>query len=273
MGELLRRYGPMVYLPSLVFAVGEGAMIPLIPVIATQRGADIPTAALVASALIVGSLCGNIPAGWLVGRLGERYTMVIAGSVALAGAVGCALLPGLAWLTGAVFVVGLAGAAFALARHAFMATRVPLAFRARALSLLGGSTRFGMFTGPFLAAALLALTGTAVSSLWFFAALMLGLVPLVLFGPDPEERARAEGAPLPDPTRRSRPECSGRCGAPGTCCCAWAPRACCWPRCGQRARSSCRCGVCPSGWTPRGSRSSSASRARSTSLCSTRAAR
>lgn len=196
----------MVYLPSLVFSIGEGAMVPLIPVIATQRGADIPTAALIASALIVGSLCGNVPAGWLVGRIGERYTMTISGVVALLGAGICLLLPGLTWLTVAVFVIGMAAAAFTLARHAFMAIRVPLAFRARALSLLGGSTRFGMFTGPFVAAGLLALFGTVNSSLWFFAALMVVLVALVLVGPDPEEQARAvHGAPAARATdRRSR---------------------------------------------------------------------
>lgn len=198
MGGILRQYGPMVYLPSLVFALGEGAMIPLIPVIATQRGADIPTAALVASALIVGSLFGNLPAGWLVDRVGEQRTMAIGGAVALLGAVACIVLPGLAWFTAAVFVIGMAAAAFTLARHAFMATRVPLAFRARALSLLGGSTRFGLFVGPFLAAALLAASGEAVSALWLFLASMVVLIALVLLGPDPEAQFRVEspsGAP------------------------------------------------------------------------------
>ncbi len=192
MGGILRQYGPMVYLPSLVFSLGEGAMIPLIPIIATQRGADIPTAALVASAVVVGTLFGNLPAGWLVGRIGERLTMAIAGAVALLGAVACVLLPGLVWFAAAVFVIGMAAAAFALARHAFMATRVPLAFRARALSLLGGSTRFGLFIGPFLAAALLAILGEARAALWLFAALMVVLIVLVLVGPDPEEQFRAE---------------------------------------------------------------------------------
>ena len=37
---VLRRFGPMVYLPTVLFAIGEGAVIPLIPVLATQLGAD-----------------------------------------------------------------------------------------------------------------------------------------------------------------------------------------------------------------------------------------
>ncbi len=41
-------------------------MIPLIPVIANRLGADVAVAALVAAALVVGQLCGNIPAGWAV---------------------------------------------------------------------------------------------------------------------------------------------------------------------------------------------------------------
>ncbi|MPS76381.1 MAG: MFS transporter, partial [Microbacterium sp.] len=73
----------MVYLPTVLFALGEGAVIPLIPVIAASMGADVATAALVASALVVGQLCGNLPAGWAVGRIGERFTMVIAGTAAL----------------------------------------------------------------------------------------------------------------------------------------------------------------------------------------------
>ncbi|UGS28411.1 MFS transporter [Microbacterium resistens] len=184
----------MVYLPTLLFAIGEGAVLPLIPVIAAGRGADLATAALVASALVVGQLCGNLPAGWLVARIGERYTMVIAGGLSLVGAVASALAPSLILFTAAVFVVGMSAAAFGLARHAFMTTRVPLEFRARALSLLGGSFRLGMFLGPFLAAVLLSVFGTEISTLWFFAVCLVGLVLLVLLGPDPEEQALAKDA-------------------------------------------------------------------------------
>ena len=195
--DVLWRFGPMVYGPTVLFALGEGAVIPLIPVIAAQLGADVATAALVASALVIGQLCGNLPAGWAVARIGERLTMAIAGVISLAGIVGMALAPSLGVFAIAVFLIGFCAAAFGLARHSFMTTRVPLSFRARALSLLGGTFRLGMFVGPFIAAGLLAVFGDEHATIWFFGGCLVATVLLVLLGPDPEKQ-------LPSPAAASR---------------------------------------------------------------------
>lgn len=184
--EVLWRFAPMIYGPTVLFALGEGAVIPLIPVIAAQLGADVATAALVASALVVGQLCGNIPAGWAVARIGERFTMAVAGLLSLGGAVALAFAPSLGVFAASVFLIGFCAAAFGLARHSFMTTRVPLAFRARALSLLGGTFRLGMFIGPFVAAGLLAVFGDEHAAIWFFAGCLVATTLLVLLGPDPE---------------------------------------------------------------------------------------
>ncbi|WP_106814253.1 MFS transporter [Microbacterium timonense] len=189
--DVLWRFGPMVYGPTVLFALGEGAVIPLVPVIAAQLGADVATAALVASALVVGQLCGNIPAGWAVARIGERLTMAIAGLVSLAGILGMALAPSLGIFAIAVFLIGFCAASFGLARHSFMTTRVPLSFRARALSLLGGTFRLGMFVGPFIAAGLLAVFGDEHATIWFFGGCLVATVLLVLLGPDPESQFTA----------------------------------------------------------------------------------
>ncbi|BDV30941.1 hypothetical protein Microterr_16010 [Microbacterium terricola] len=190
---VLVRFGPMIYGPTVLFALGEGAIVPLIPVIAAELGADVPAAALVAAALVVGQLCGNIPAGWAVARIGERLTMTFAGGLSLVGVVAMALAPVLGVFAASVFLIGFCAAAFGLARHSFMTTRMPLAFRARALSLLGGSFRLGMFVGPFVAAALLAIFGDEHAAIWFFGVCLVATVLLVLLGPDPEvELAGAE---------------------------------------------------------------------------------
>ncbi len=192
--NVLVRFAPMIYGPTLLFALGEGAVIPLIPVIANRLGADVAVAALVAAALVVGQLCGNIPAGWAVARFGERVTMGVAGIVVLGGLTGIVLAQSLVFFAAAVFLIGFCAASFALARHSFMTTRVPLAFRARALSLLGGTFRLGMFVGPFVSAALLGLFGDETASIVFFAVCQVATILLVFLGPDPE-KAVPVGAP------------------------------------------------------------------------------
>jgi MFS family permease len=47
----------------------------------------------------------------------------------------------------------MSAAVFGLARQSYLTEAVPVAFRARALSTLGGVMRIGLFVGPFLAAA------------------------------------------------------------------------------------------------------------------------
>ena len=200
--SVLLRFAPMIYGPTVLFGLGEGAVIPLIPILAARLGADLATSGLIASALVVGQLCGNLPAGWLVARIGERLTMASAGTVALFGVAGLVFSPNPALLAASVFAIGLCAAAFGLARHAFMTTKVPLSFRARALSLLGGSFRLGMFVGPFIAALLLGLTGTAASAAWCFAVCLVACVLLVLLGPDPEKSIEAQSPRSGLPVRR-----------------------------------------------------------------------
>ena len=108
-----------------------------------------------------------------------------------------AFAPVLGVFAASVFLIGFCAAAFGLARHSFMTTRVPLAFRARALSLLGGTFRLGMFIGPFIAAGLLTLFGDERATIWFFAACLIACVLLVLLGPDPEKLPAPTSEPAP----------------------------------------------------------------------------
>ena len=189
---VLGRFAPMIYGPTILFALGEGAVIPLIPVIAQRLGADITLAAVIVSALTVGQLLGNLPAGAVVAKIGERFTMAGAGSLVIVATAGALWAPNLAVFAAAVLLVGVSASAFGLARHAFMTTRVPLHFRARALSLIGGSFRLGIFVGPFVSAALLAIFPGDAAPIWFFAGCSVLVVLLVLFGPDPEAEIAAQ---------------------------------------------------------------------------------
>lgn len=188
------------YLPTLLFSLGEGALIPVIPVVATERGASLALAGLIAAMLMVGELVGDLPAGWLVARIGERAAMIGASVLASAGTLLALLVP-TTWALGVgIFLLGLATAVFGLARHAFLTSYVPEHMRARALSTLAGVFRGGWAIGPFLAAGIIAWTGSSAAVFWVLVASCAAVVVVLLVLPDPEKvfgaaiRARAASA-------------------------------------------------------------------------------
>lgn len=174
-----------VYLPSLVFAIGEGAIIPVIPVDAVRLGGSLALAGFITALLLVGELVGDVPSGWIVARVGERNAMIGSAVVALGGLALCLIATAPATLGIGVLLIGIATACFALARQAFMTTFVPMSHRARALSLLGGMFRAGYFVGPFLAALIIGVTGStrSVFLVHAVACVVVSIVLLVL--PDP----------------------------------------------------------------------------------------
>lgn len=149
----LRRIAVSAFGPSLLFGVGEGAILPVIPLGARDLGASVPVAALVVTLIGVGSLLSNIPASLITMHRGERWAIVAAAVwCALAMAL-CASTHHLGLFGVACFMVGMSQAVFNLARQSYLTEAVPVAYRARALSTLGGVMRIGLFIGPFLAAA------------------------------------------------------------------------------------------------------------------------
>lgn len=174
-------------LPTLLFSIGEGAIIPIIPIAANNLGASLAIAGLVAAVLTVGELVGNIPSGWLIARIGERPAMIGATALSVVGLVICLIAPNPLALGFGILLVGLATAVFALARHAFMTTFVPIEYRARALSTLGGVFRLGFFIGPFITAGMIELTGSASSAFWVHLVACAGAALILIFLPDPTE--------------------------------------------------------------------------------------
>lgn len=173
------------YLPTTLFGIGAGAVVPVIPAIAGDLGAGIALTGVIASMPLAGHLLGDLPSGVIVARIGERRAMVAASLIAVLGTV-IAFLARDPFVFGAgLLLLGVAESSFRLARHAFLATAVPFRQRARALSTLGGSHRLGIMVGPFVAAAVLAVTGEPTAVLWvpIVAAAASALAVLVI--PDP----------------------------------------------------------------------------------------
>ncbi len=167
-----------VFLPSLLMSIAEYALLPVIPASALALNADIPTAGLIAGLLMVGVLIADLPAGRLVDRIGERRSMILGAILGSLGVVAVALGHSLLLMALGVFSLGVGIAIFALARHAFFAEHIPLEFRARSLSLLGGTFRGGAFIGPIIGSLFILQWG--VASVYWLAGITCVIAAIVL---------------------------------------------------------------------------------------------
>jgi len=154
----LRSIAPSVFLPALVYEIGNGAAAPVIALTALELGAAPSTAGYMLALLGMGQILGDVPSSALADRIGDRHAMIVAASIAVVAFLGCLISPSLLVLGGSLVVIGMSNATFYLARQSYLTEAVPENLRARAMSTLGGSHRIGLFIGPFVGAAAISLT-------------------------------------------------------------------------------------------------------------------
>lgn len=139
-----------VYLPTLLFSIGEGAVLPIIPLFARGRGASVAAAAFVVAMRGLGTMLFDMPSGVVVSRFGDKGAMVAGTALVAVVAIGASLSRSILVLAVLILVMGGGWAFWQVARLAYVSEVTPLRQRGRALSLLGGVSRAGTFIGPIL---------------------------------------------------------------------------------------------------------------------------
>ncbi len=203
----LRRIAVAAFGPTLLFGIGTGAVMPIVALSARDLGASVAVAALIVTLIGLGSWFFNLPASLVTLKFGERWSIVGAAAAAALALVAAALAPqlpeGIWLLAAAMVVVGMSSSVFGLARQKYLTEAVPLNYRARALSTLGGVNRIGVFIGPFAGAVVIQFAGLS-GSYWVGVVAMVGAALLSVTIPDLEVAAPKPGADVgPQPTLRS----------------------------------------------------------------------
>lgn len=157
-----------VYLPTLLFAIGQGAALPILPLFALDMKLSVAAAGALVAVRSVGILVFDVPAGIMISRYGERKAMAIGAITLSVVAFGIALRPPVAVLVVLVFLMGGAWSIWFLARLTYATEVTPLQSRGRVMSLIGGLNRSGNFIGPLIGAFLI--TAFDLTAAFFFQA-------------------------------------------------------------------------------------------------------
>jgi len=168
-----------VFLPSFLFSTAEFGIIPSVPASALLLGANLATAGFITGLMMIGRLAADIPAAKFVDALGERKAMIAASGAAAIGILFSLFATNLFMLGAGVFIVGAAAAVFGLARLSWMTEHVPIAVRARSLSILGGMFRAGSFVGPVIGAGVIKFY--SVQAVYYLPLVLCALAALILF--------------------------------------------------------------------------------------------
>jgi MFS family permease len=185
--------------PSLLYGIATGAIVPVIAFSARDLGASVAVSSLVVALTGIGSLASNVPAALITSRFGERRAMAGAAAFSICAFLLCIFAVHVAMLATGVFMAGMAGSVFTLARQSFIIDAVPIIMRARAFSTLAGSMRIGVFVGPFAGAAIVHLMGLR-GAYWVALTAMAGVGVIAMKLPDLQASHADAAAPPVKPT-------------------------------------------------------------------------
>ena len=168
-----------LYLPSLIFAFCQGLLVPIMPIYIRDFGASYGLVGVVLAGEGLGMLFGDVPAGMLLRRLGKKWSMLAGVGLAALTTIALFWAGSIPEALGYRLLSGFGVALFNISRHAYLAERVSLNNRGRAIALFGGIVRIGRFAGPAVAGFVAAVYGLRAPFLLFGGA---SLVALLLVG-------------------------------------------------------------------------------------------
>ena len=176
-----------VYVPSALLSVCQGMMVPVLPIFTRTFDASYGVVGLVLAAEGIGQICGNVPVGTLLRRIGRNNTMRLG--------VGLVVLTVLAlyWshtiydVVGLRFLTGIGNAVWNVSRLAYLAEVTVSHRRGRAIAIFGGVGRIGGFVGPAVGGAIAVHAGLRAPFL-AYAIIATGVIFIILFGLAAEQR-------------------------------------------------------------------------------------
>jgi len=138
------------YVPSALIAIAYSVLLPILPVYAGQLTNIYFVIGIILASEAFGRLTGDIPASWLIRRLGMKRTMLTGLCLAFVPIVLLFFFKPIIITIVLLFLSGIGHALYNISRHAYITVRVSTGKRGRAIGLLGGVFRAGRFVGPII---------------------------------------------------------------------------------------------------------------------------
>ncbi|MEM8706755.1 MAG: MFS transporter [Actinomycetota bacterium] len=162
----LRRLVPPLYVPVAMMTLGVGIILPLVPLYLEDTGVGLSWVGLIIGAFGVGAALVGVPASAFAQRTSNDHLLLLAVAAGATSVVLFGLTEVAALLILARFVAGSGFGALGQSRQLFITRGVPMRFRGRVNSGMGGTHRLALAVGPLIG-------GTVAEAVSFRAAFVL----------------------------------------------------------------------------------------------------
>jgi MFS family permease len=170
-----------VYVPTFILAFCQGMLALLLPVYVLDLGLSFSLIGLVLAGYGIGTLIGDLPAGGIQDRIGNRRSMTIGICVMGLGMLALSQSERVVMLVLCGISIGAGAALWNVSRHAYLANNTLNSSRGRAISIFGGVNRIGMFAGPITGGYLSAEAGMQTAFFFCGVVALLALIFPLLF--------------------------------------------------------------------------------------------
>lgn len=137
-----------IYLPTFLYSMAQGVLVPVLPIYAKHFGGSYAIAGVVVAAAWIGTTICDVPAGLILPKLGFRLQMIVGAMLFGGAAIVLGLVHTIPVMISIQLVAGVGTAMWGVARHSYLTQATTVGDRGRAISLFGGINRGGQFVGP-----------------------------------------------------------------------------------------------------------------------------
>jgi MFS family permease len=170
-----------VYVPTFILAFCQGMLALLLPVYVIGLGLSYSLIGLVLAGYGIGTLIGDLPAGVIQDRIGNRLSMTIGICIMGLGMLALSQSERFVTLVLCGISIGAGASLWNVSRHAYLANNTLNSSRGRAISIFGGVNRIGMFAGPITGGYLSAEAGMQTAFFFCGVVALLALIFPLLF--------------------------------------------------------------------------------------------
>lgn len=169
------------YLPALMVTLGQGLLVPILPLYVADFGISYLLIGLVLAGEGIGTLIADVPTGMIQRRFGDKQVMMM-GMLIKAVSIGLLFFASSIWVVLLLrLITGFGRSMYTVSAHVYITNHVDLGQRGKAISMYGGTFRLGGFIGPALGGLLAGMVGMRATFLAIALVTAIGFVLVAAF--------------------------------------------------------------------------------------------